>query len=64
MADKGYSNVYLLVKKGRLILIDTGMDKSAKKIIDYIQKLGYKPSNISHILLTHSNMDHIRGLKK
>ena len=64
LADKGYSNVYLLVKKGRLILIDTGMDKSAKKIIDYIQKLGYKPSNISHILLTHSHMDHIRGLKK
>jgi glyoxylase-like metal-dependent hydrolase (beta-lactamase superfamily II) len=64
LADKGYSNVYLLVRKNKLILIDTGMDKSAKKIISYIQNLGYKPSDISHILLTHTHMDHIRGLRK
>lgn len=40
------------------------MDKSAKNILAYIEKLGYKPTDISHILLTHSHIDHIRPLKK
>lgn len=64
LADKGYSNTYLLVREGKLILIDTGMDKNAKKILEYIQGLGYRPSDISHILLTHSHLDHVNGLAK
>jgi glyoxylase-like metal-dependent hydrolase (beta-lactamase superfamily II) len=64
LADKGYSNTYLLIIGGKLILIDAGMDKNAKKILEYVNKLGYKPSDISYILLTHSHIDHVNGLAK
>ncbi|MCH7663379.1 MAG: MBL fold metallo-hydrolase, partial [Chloroflexi bacterium] len=43
-------------------LIDAGMSPSAKHIFDYIKKLGYQPTDLKRILITHADTDHVRGL--
>jgi hydroxyacylglutathione hydrolase len=57
------ANSYLVVQQdGSLTLIDTGMSKGGKKILDYIQTtMSRKPSDVKTIVLTHSHVDHVRG---
>jgi glyoxylase-like metal-dependent hydrolase (beta-lactamase superfamily II) len=57
------ANSYLVWQEdGSLTLIDTGMSKDGRKIIDYIQtKLSKKLSDVKTIVLTHSHVDHVRG---
>ena len=51
-------NCYVIVRDG-LILIDTGLPRTSKKILGYIQDtLKRKPSEISTIILTHHHIDH------
>jgi glyoxylase-like metal-dependent hydrolase (beta-lactamase superfamily II) len=57
-------NAYLVEDMGKLILIDTGMPGSDKKIAKAIQKLGYKLTDVSTIVLTHWHVDHVGSLKK
>jgi glyoxylase-like metal-dependent hydrolase (beta-lactamase superfamily II) len=53
------SNCYALIRDG-LILIDTGMPNSTKKILAYIQNtLKCTPSDLTTIILTHYHMDHV-----
>lgn len=57
--DGVHSNCYALVRDG-LILIDTGMPNSTKKILAYIQNtLKRTPSDLTTIILTHYHMDHV-----
>ncbi len=44
-----------------LTLIDTGVASTAPDIFAYIESIGRKPEEISHVLLTHSHFDHIGG---
>ena len=44
-----------------LTLIDTGVASTATDIFAYIESIGRKPEEISHVLLTHSHFDHIGG---
>jgi hydroxyacylglutathione hydrolase len=57
------ANSYLVEQEdGSLTLIDTGMSKDGKKILDYIQTtMRRKPSDVKTIVLTHSHIDHVRG---
>src|SRR5271157_1235314 len=57
-------NVYLVEDGDKLILIDTGLPRSDKKIIKYIKSLGRKPSDVSMIVITHFHIDHVGSLKK
>jgi hydroxyacylglutathione hydrolase len=57
-------NVYLVEDGGKLILIDTGLFRSYKKIVKYIEELGHKPADVSTIVLTHFHIDHVGSLKK
>ena len=51
-------NCYIIVRD-KLILIDTGLPRSSKKILSYIQDtLKRKPSEIATIILTHYHIDH------
>ena len=52
-------NVYIVVNGKELTIVDTGLPRSAKKILNYIQELGYQQSNISTIILTHFHLDHV-----
>lgn len=44
-----------------LTLIDTGVAATAPEIFAYIESIGRKPEEITHVLLTHSHFDHIGG---
>jgi len=54
-------NVYVMTRGEELAVIDTGMPKSAGKIVDYVRAIGRQPSSISKILLTHCHIDHVGG---
>lgn len=41
------------------MLIDTGMPGNAQNIIDYVNSINRKPSEITRIVLTHCHMDHV-----
>ena len=57
-------NVYLVEDGDGLILVDTGLPRSYKKITGYIEGLGRKPTDISVIVLTHFHIDHVGSAKK
>lgn len=56
-----YVNMYLVEHDQDLILIDTGINKKARKVFKYIRE-ELESKKISNILLTHHHMDHTRGL--
>lgn len=58
------ANAYLIIEPNGLVLIDTGLPGSSKKILKYIQSLGFEPENIDHILVTHADDDHYGSLAK
>ena len=56
-------NVYIIVRKG-LMVIDTGIPGSGKKILSYIRDtLHREPSAITTIIITHFHTDHVGGVK-
>jgi len=54
------ANVYLLLGE-RITLVDTGWPGNAKRILSYLSSLGYEPSYVSDIVLTHCHIDHCGG---
>lgn len=52
------ANVYLVLDQSELMLIDSGMPGSVRRIIDYVDKINRKPSEITTIVLTHCHVDH------
>ena len=63
-ANMAHSNVYLLIEGNELTVIDTGTAGNAKKIVDYIQKIGWQPTRVSTIIITHCHMDHAGSVKE
>jgi glyoxylase-like metal-dependent hydrolase (beta-lactamase superfamily II) len=61
--DSVNANCYLVAgEDGSLTLIDTGMAKDGKKILNYIQtRMSKRASDVKTIVLTHSHVDHTRG---
>ncbi|MGD0449669.1 MAG: MBL fold metallo-hydrolase [Candidatus Bathyarchaeia archaeon] len=57
-------NVYLVEDGDKLILIDTGLPRSDKKIIKYIESLSHRPSDVATTVITHFHIDHVGSLKK
>jgi glyoxylase-like metal-dependent hydrolase (beta-lactamase superfamily II) len=58
-----HSNVYLIINGNELVVVDTGTPGNAKKTVEYIQKIGRQPSEVSTIILTHYHMDHSGSAK-
>ena len=52
------ANAYLVKQDNVITVIDTGLLGNAGKIIDYVQSIGCRPSDVKTIVLTHSDMDH------
>lgn len=57
------SNAYLVVGSDGLLLIDTGVAWTAKAAIRYIRRLGFEPSALKAIFITHGDADHTGGLR-
>ncbi len=60
--ETGSSNVYLIVEPPNIVLVDTGMPKQDKAIFELLGTLGYQPTDLTHILVTHADMDHVGSL--
>jgi glyoxylase-like metal-dependent hydrolase (beta-lactamase superfamily II) len=58
----GPINCYLIERESHCILIDTGMSRSAKSIIQTI-KSNFHEKPLEAVILTHAHMDHIAGLE-
>src|ERR1043166_4086588 len=62
---KGIVKSFLVTGNERLILIDTGFsDADADIIMDAIEDMGCKHSDLKLCVLTHRHGDHTGGLKK
>lgn len=59
--DGGNSNAYLYLDGDACVLVDLGMPGHID-ILGYLQRLGRSPRDVSHILLTHADIDHIGAL--
>ena len=58
--DSKSCNVYLL-NFGELVLIDSGTGKNFQGIIDNVRLLGFDPTDIKTVILTHCHVDHSAG---
>lgn len=56
------SNIYLIVEPPHIVLIDTGMPKQQALVFDLLQQLGHAATDLSHILVTHADVDHAGSL--
>jgi metallo-beta-lactamase class B len=55
---------YLITTTDGLVLIDATFGDTADSVLDAIRKLGFKPSNVKYIFITHSHLDHFGGAGK
>lgn len=60
--ETGSSNVYLVIEPPNIVLVDTGMPRQQQAIFDYLRQLGHPPTDLTHILVTHADMDHVGSL--
>ena len=58
----GYTKAFLVEDGHGLIVIDTFYDDDAHLFLDQIARLGKKPADIKHILLTHGHRGHLGGM--
>ncbi len=58
--DSKSCNVYLL-NFGELVLIESGTGKNFQGIIDNVRSLGFDPTDIKTVILTHCHVDHSAG---
>ncbi len=54
-------HVYVVVDDG-ITIVDTGMGGNEKTILSTVKALGYGPSDIKRIIITHSHLDHTGSL--
>lgn len=57
------ANVFLLLGDN-LTLVDTGFKGRSRHILKEVQELGYSPSNIDSIIITHHHADHVGSLSE
>lgn len=56
------AQVFLIEDPDGLTLIDAGLASAPARIIRRIKAMGYKPTDVKRILITHAHPDHIGGL--
>ncbi|MBE2316511.1 MBL fold metallo-hydrolase [Solirubrobacter sp. CPCC 204708] len=59
----GYAQCYLIDDgSGELVLVDTGYEHDAHRIVEYLWSIGRTPADIRHIALTHAHRSHLGGV--
>ena len=51
-----------LLTDDRLVLVDTTITAGAPDVVAYLREVGYKPTDIGSIVITHVHPDHVSGL--
>ncbi|MFQ5907898.1 MAG: MBL fold metallo-hydrolase [Thermoplasmata archaeon] len=51
-----------LLTDDRLILVDTTYTEGAPEVLAYLKEVGYKPTDVASIVITHVHPDHVSGL--
>jgi len=61
-----WAYVYVVQKNEYRVLIDSGSgtDPSHENLLSGLEQIGIRPSDLTHILLTHAHIDHFGGLSK
>jgi len=62
--NMAHANVYLVANGKELAIIDTGTPGNAQKIIEYVERKGFEPTDVKFIVLTHHHMDHVGSAKQ
>ncbi|MEW6223013.1 MAG: MBL fold metallo-hydrolase [Chloroflexota bacterium] len=52
-------NAYVVPLDAGVLLVDTGMPGNASRILSSVTRLGHRPSDVRHIVLTHWHPDHM-----
>jgi glyoxylase-like metal-dependent hydrolase (beta-lactamase superfamily II) len=60
--EGGRVHAYLLESGSKLTLIDTLYDDDGKRVLLEIESLGYEPTALKHIILTHAHRSHVGGV--
>jgi glyoxylase-like metal-dependent hydrolase (beta-lactamase superfamily II) len=60
ITDPRDCSVYLLDLE-ELVMIDVGFGASIETVAAHIRKQGFRPENVSTVILTHCHVDHIGG---
>lgn len=59
-----FSNCCLIVEGPQVILLDAGVRSSLKPILAALASLGRRPEDLTGILLTHADLDHVGAAAK
>lgn len=63
ISGNDWVGAYLITTNEGLILIDTAMHESCYLLLENLRLLGFKPTDIKKILLSHAHIDHIGGAR-
>ncbi len=55
-------SAFLIQRNGMVVLIDSGLGNSGSLLIRSMERYGFKPEAVTHVLLTHLHGDHVGGL--
>ena len=55
------SNIYVIGKKD-VTLVDTGVGNRMNPIFPQLEELGFKPSDVKQVIITHTHHDHASGM--
>ena len=58
----GRVRAFLLEAAGELTLIDTLFEDDARGVLDEIRRLGRRPGDLKHVVLTHAHRSHLGGV--
>ena len=62
--DLGSVNSYLAADGGDLVLVDAGTPRSAAAIAEGIHEAGHEVADVTRVLVTHFDLDHVGALSK
>lgn len=58
------ANAYLVEADDGLLAVDAGLSGNAETIVEFVRSLGYTPTDVRTIVVTHADPDHAGGVAR